>query len=126
MLQQADWSGNVRQLEHTIKRAVLLARGGKVTRHDLELPKSSAGKEATALDARLEQMQRAATAALHQALSEGEPKADNLFHRLITATEAALIDEALRLSHGNQVAASKLLGLHRTTLRKKLGERRRG
>ncbi len=34
-----------------------------------------------------------------------------------------MIDAALKLTGGNQVAAARLLGINRSTLRKKLAER---
>jgi DNA-binding protein Fis len=40
----------------------------------------------------------------------------------VELTGRELIAEALRLTQGNQVAASRLLGLHRTTMRKKILE----
>src|SRR5581483_10438892 len=37
MLEAHDWPGNVRELENTIERAVILARGGVITREHLRL-----------------------------------------------------------------------------------------
>jgi DNA-binding protein Fis len=44
----------------------------------------------------------------------------------VEIVEKELIDEALCLSGGNQVAASRLLGLHRTTMRKKMADIQEG
>ncbi|TPW09808.1 MAG: hypothetical protein FD130_2398, partial [Halothiobacillaceae bacterium] len=39
--------------------------------------------------------------------------------KLVAQIEQDVIEEALKITHGNQVTAAKLLGLHRTTLRNK-------
>ena len=121
-LRAHEWPGNVRELEHAIKRAVLLTRGQALTVHDLEL--GSATREAVASSpAGLEPLRAAARSALRQATRGADRAGDApVFHRLVASVERALIDEALHLSGGSQVAAARLLGLHRTTLRNKLGE----
>lgn len=55
-----------------------------------------------------------------------------LYHMLLAEFERPLIAIALEETRGNQVAAARLLGINRNTLRKKIGElgitvaRRRG
>ena len=119
MLQRHAWPGNVRELEHTLKRAVLMARGSLLSVHDLALEVIT-GQEETGQDGIAPILQQAARTALHRALEKAGPAEEGVFHRLVAITEQALIDEALKRSKGNQVAASELLGLHRTTLRNKL------
>jgi nitrogen regulation protein NR(I) len=117
------WPGNVRELEHAIKRAVLLARGETLSLHDLEPGLPAAQPAAGPPSAELEPLRVAARAALREAAAGPPPAGESgLFHRLVASVERALIDEALRLSGGSQVAAARLLGLHRTTLRNKLEE----
>ncbi len=121
-LRQHSWPGNVRELEHTIKRAVLLARGSTLSVADIDiesppLPQHDAG--ATQGYAALHE---AARAALRQACRSGstQPRSrQGVFHTLVAEVEHELVAEALRMSGGNQVAAAKLLGLHRTTMRNK-------
>jgi DNA-binding NtrC family response regulator len=119
VLQQHAWPGNVRELEHTLKRAVLMARGALLSVHDLALEviaeAEESGQDGIALI-----LQQAARTALHRSLETAERAEEGIFHRLVSITEQTLIDEALKLSKGNQVAASELLNLHRTTLRNKL------
>jgi DNA-binding NtrC family response regulator len=119
MLQGHSWPGNVRELEHTLKRAVLMARGPLLTVHDLALEVAS-GEEESGQDGIASSLQQAVRTAMHRSLEMGGPGGKDLFHRLVAITEQAMIDEALKLSDGNQVAASELLDLHRTTLRNKL------
>jgi len=119
-LQQYRWPGNVRELEHALKRAVLLARGPALTVHDLELKTEVRSTAIPVLD----QLRAAARAALSDLLNEvgGVDAEPGIFHTLVEVIEKELIDEALRLTGGNQVAASRLLGLHRTTMRKKMAD----
>ncbi len=117
-LKQYDWPGNVRELEHTIKRAVLAARGQTITAYDLDLPSTPASAAATAdlrpsLDAHAERM----LANPEQFGGNGE-----LYQHLVDTAGLALIEAALRHTNGNQVAAARLLGINRSTLRKKLSE----
>lgn len=119
MLQRHAWPGNVRELEHTLKRAVLMARGSLLTVHDLAL-KVITGQDETGQDGIAFVLQQAARTALHRSLETAGQGEEGIFHRLVAITEQALIDEALTISKGNQVAASELLSLHRTTLRNKL------
>ncbi len=121
-LREQHWPGNVRELEHVIKRSCLLARGPLLTIHDLVLENypspSSSQSQPDARDA-LEVLAASARAALHQLHEQNE--SENLFHQLVQRVEQELISEALQLTGGNQVTASSLLGIHRTTLRKKMG-----
>ncbi|MEX0828958.1 MAG: helix-turn-helix domain-containing protein [Nitrospirales bacterium] len=55
-----------------------------------------------------------------RAMNVGSGK--NLYPTLMRAVERPLIELALRETHGNQIKASRLLGLNRNTLRKKITE----
>lgn len=115
-----SWPGNVRELEHVIKRSALLTKTAVLTIHDLQMPETSQ-KDRPAIHNTLEQLDIVLCQALHEAIEHSYPD-DNkgLFHQLITHVESTLITEALRISDDNQVLAAKKLGLHRTTLRKKI------
>jgi DNA-binding protein Fis len=43
-----------------------------------------------------------------------------LFHRVMSRTEEILLEEALAQTGGNQVQAARLLGMQRSSFRKKL------
>ena len=45
-----------------------------------------------------------------------------LYHSVIADTERILIQRALENSRGNQILASRMLGVHRNTMRKKIKE----
>ena len=79
------WPGNVRQLENRMKRAVLMARGGLLTREDLELqPAEQAPGPKTIREARAQ-------------------------------LEKSMIQQALAVHNGNISRAAEDLGLSRQT-----------
>ncbi len=120
MLKSYSWPGNVRELEHCIKRSVLAARGATVTIHDLELPDEKPGDVAD--DAGLRQwLKMQATKMVAEPEQFGG--SGNVYQHLMDAAGLELIQAALRLTNDNQVAAANLLGINRSTLRKKLSER---
>ena len=115
-LREHDWPGNVRELEHVIKRAALTARGPLLTVHDLELTPATIGADGAGTP--LENVGRAVRLALRQ-LSSADPN-DPIFQTIVETVERECVAEALKLTGGNQVAAARLIGLNRTTLRKKM------
>lgn len=53
---------------------------------------------------------------------EGGMMPTGLYPRIIKEVEKILIEQTLSVTDGNQIQASKILGLHRNTLRKKISE----
>jgi len=121
-LKARDWPGNVRELEHVISRALLVARGPVLTIHDLGLGSEGgvpADNGGSSLDGLLGALEAQATRLVGAAVRGG---IDVPVHELaINRLEAALIRSALAATEGNQVAAARLLGISRSTLRSKLG-----
>jgi DNA-binding NtrC family response regulator len=123
MLKGRDWRGNVRELEHVIKRSVLVARGPVLTIHDLsfdqETPVPAEGGRILQ-DSILEALERQAAMLVDAAARE---EGEVAVHALaIDRLEQALIRAALGATAGNQVAAARLLGISRSTLRSKLSQ----
>jgi nitrogen regulation protein NR(I) len=113
-LQEHDWPGNVRELQNVLHYAVIRAPGEVLTLDCLPETLRSAPPPAPAappvgsLDvARL-------TADL---LRAGEP---DIYRRVCLAVDRVVVETVLRHVKGNQVQASELLGISRTTLRAKL------
>jgi two-component system nitrogen regulation response regulator GlnG len=123
LLRRYDWPGNVRELKNAVEHAAILARGGNVIREE-HLPahilqalrgggelRRSAGLEAQ-LRARSEKALDAA-----EKLPMGAA-----YNEIVSEVEKVLLTAALERAKGNQVQAARLLGVHRTTLRKKIDE----
>lgn len=118
-LKDYSWPGNVRELENAIKRAVLATRGSTITTHDLEL--TAATSVNSRIDADLQQSLRSHASRMVEGPDEYGGSGE-LYQHLMDAAGTELIRAALQQTNGNQVAAAKLLGINRSTLRKKLDE----
>jgi nitrogen regulation protein NR(I) len=117
-LSRYDWPGNVRELENVIRRAVVLARDRVISLADL--PENMDGTEAKAVPAARPSVAAVAEAEFRARLEAGAAPAGSIYHDLVDSVEAALITAALAVTGGNQVRAAELLGVHRTTLRKRI------
>ena len=109
-----SWPGNVRELENVIHRAVLTCQDGHIEAADL--PLASGGRTHST------ELPRPDKAALHalehvlmQMFEQGGPE---LYERINTA----VITEAYRFCHENQVQAAHLLGISRNVLRARLAQ----
>src|SRR5439155_3203057 len=130
-LEQYSWPGNVRELENVIQRALVVAKGEVIVLTDLpsELvanrppvgPNTAAPPaEASAAASTMPAGPNAGLdlASLVRGLFQWARRESQL--KLIPAVERELIIEALKETRGNQVQAAKLLGMTRTTLRKRV------
>jgi DNA-binding NtrC family response regulator len=100
MLQTYSYPGNVRELENTIERAVLMARGRVIMPTHLPLNALSLpSRERNSLQAELLSLP---------------------FHKATAALEKALIIEALKESKGNKTEAADRLQINRRLLYKKM------
>jgi two-component system nitrogen regulation response regulator GlnG len=123
LLRAYTWPGNVRQLEHVIRRLAATATGDDITRAEVEaaigaqsvadLPRPSAGGERLSV-AVARHLRRYFD--LHGATL---PPA-GLYDRILAEVEIPLIEAALDATGGNQARAADLLGINRNTLRKKI------
>jgi len=98
LLMRHDWSGNVRELENVIERAVIMARGEMVT--PMEFPENL-----KALDVELK-----------------EPGFDLSPGRSLKEVEKEMILRTLAETGGNRTHAADILGISRRTLQLKLKE----
>ena len=111
-LRRRTWRGNVRELRNAVEHAALLARGGTV--YPEQLPTvADALSEAPELNQVVRDWVRVRLAA--------QPAADNLYQQFLDDVEPTLLAAVLERTGNNRVAAAHLLGIHRATLRKKLG-----
>ena len=97
-LKSYDWPGNIRELEHTVERAVLLGKGTLVGAEDLPTNLMARGESAIVLA---------------QAFAK-----QFTLHDL----EREYIGKVLESTKGNKTEAARILGVDRTTLYRKLEE----
>lgn len=120
-----DWPGNVRELENSIQRALLLSRGNVITLDHLVSSNVVWEKTQPAVEAPVREEEMQANESLDQALNQlwdqviSQQQSQPL--KLFQWLEVELAKRAMKYTGGNQVRASKLLGISRNTLRQRLG-----
>ncbi|MGL4240551.1 MAG: sigma-54 interaction domain-containing protein [Beijerinckiaceae bacterium] len=108
-LTASHWKGNVRELENTLHRAVLLSTGAEIDAEALVLPDGGTiGSGAPDIAARAAQVAEATTRAL--------------VGQTVAQVEQDLILDTLDHCLGNRTHAAKILGISIRTLRNKLNE----
>ena len=137
-LERRDWFGNVRELRNAIEHAMILARGGVIASEHLPPPMPSGEKGTGGVCGAAVPAARAgetpapqvppeeAIAALVRQWAELQLQdpvgAEDLYDRFLKFVEPPLLQAAMEHCGGQCLAAARRLGLHRTTLRKKLDE----
>lgn len=101
MLESYNWSGNVRELENVIERAVLLSGGETILPEHLYLEKEG------------ERNRQPAEVSLKSVVSEDAT---------LKEMEKRLIFKTLEKAEGNKTRASEILGISVRTIRNKLNE----
>lgn len=110
LLEKRQWPGNIRELENTIRRALVLTPGQVLRIEDFDFLSEEQKPVRQAYDAELKAMAESLVAR-----AAGEHGLE-----LVPEMERVLIDAALRETGGNQVQAAKLLGISRNTLRSRM------
>jgi len=116
-LQQHEWPGNIRELEHTIEAAMNIVEGNNIELEDLPQhlqPKQNKGQTQPNLDERTSPF----SASQNQAL-----QLENLTLReAVNHLEDFMIEQAMEKTSGNILQAAKILGIPRQTLQYKLAK----
>lgn len=121
-LQQRPWYGNVRELRNAMEHALLVARGGVIEADHLPEPAA-----ATLIDSRDDERspEQSITTLIERwaktKLADVDD-ADDIYEQLLRLVEPPLLKAAIEKDRGQCAAAARRLGLHRTTLRKKLDQ----
>jgi DNA-binding NtrC family response regulator len=113
LLLNHHWRGNVRELENTMHRAVLLAREGQVTEESIMLTGEMLPAEGS----------QSGESGTQQMFSAGGVKARDakeLVGQTVAAVERDLILDTLQHCLGNRTHAANILGISIRTLRNKL------
>jgi len=115
VLLEYDWSGNVRELENAIKSAAVLCKG------DLILPEHlpSSIKRIEHSSSVYHSLDSAIADVLMQKIQSGST---NPYDEIIDHVGSFIIKTTLDQYKQNQVKAASVLGISRTTLRKKMKE----
>jgi nitrogen regulation protein NR(I) len=117
-LQEYDWPGNVRQLQGVIKYTLIKSAGEVLTvdslPENLRSGAASVAAQPVPLPGTLDVVYLT-----NSLLRAGE---SDIYRRVSTEVDRAMLEIVLRHVRGNQVQASELLGISRTTLRAKLRE----
>ena len=110
LLHAHAWRGNVRELENTMHRAILMARGNRIEAEDITLSGQGLAPEDSPASL-------AAKAALGRAQGAG---ANPLVGRTMADVERDLIIDTLEHCLGNRTHTANILGISIRTLRNKL------
>lgn len=115
-LGQRPWHGNVRELRNAIQHAGVLARTGAVLPEHLPPADEALSAHAAASGASLAEASRLRSEELLN-----DPQYDGaVYETLVREVEGPLFDQALGRHAGEYAPAARALGLHRTTLKKKV------
>jgi DNA-binding NtrC family response regulator len=107
------WHGNVRELENTMHRAILLATEEQITEASISLP------DGTRVDS---VSVSPGDAAISQVAIAAENAARNFVGQTVSEVERDLILSTLNHCLGNRTHAAKILGISIRTLRNKLNQ----
>ena len=127
-LKKYKWPGNIRELENFIRRLVVLTTSNKITHSDIikNLSKTNTMITESNSNNGLKKISLSMSVEQHLKnffkLHKGKLPSSGLYSRIINEVERPLISICLNATKGNQIKASKLLGLNRNTLRKKIKE----
>ena len=120
-LKQRAWYGNVRELRNAIDHAVILARGGVIDPEQLPEPAPAVWltrdhPAPSTEETLIRQVRRWSQTQLEEPARQGR-----LHQELLQIVEPPLLQAAME-HYGQYLTAAQALGMHRTTLRKKLAE----
>lgn len=120
-LQQRPWYGNVRELRNAVEHALVLSRGGIIMPEHLPAPASPqlVGADADT-GGSLEERIAALVRRWAQRQLAGGREDGELHQQLLQLVEQPLFEAALAHHHGQYATAARALGIHRTTLKKKV------
>jgi two-component system nitrogen regulation response regulator GlnG len=115
------WQGNVRELRNAVERAAVVARGDEVEPEHFPPPSPILPSVDPSIDAQLRQL-TADWVSEQWRLKTSDAGPADLYERFLRVSEPALLKSILAQCGENRAAASRILGIHRATLRQKLRE----
>jgi DNA-binding NtrC family response regulator len=115
-LAEHSWPGNIRELQHAIRRAALVCRGSQVTAADIDL-QSSDGAQLSGTAPVEGDVGGNIARAVQAALASGQADLHQSLHETL---DRELLRAILAECQGNQVQAARRLGISRNGLRAKM------
>ncbi|MEC9092531.1 MAG: sigma 54-interacting transcriptional regulator, partial [Planctomycetota bacterium] len=120
-----QWDGNVRELQNAVEHSLILARGVEILEEHLPEPIQTSQPlqvpvESSDLKISLDQLIRTWTENQIKLIKNGKIKTDNLYEEFLACVEPEFLSTVRQHFDNQYLAASKVLGIHRTTLKKKL------
>ena len=116
MLMEYHWPGNVRELENTIRKAIAFTKTKYLTTFDIDLTQNSPHKSSISQEQFGESLRDSV-----KELINSEDSA-NIYRQLLKDTENIVLEEVMKATNGNRSKASRILGINRLTLLRKLKE----
>lgn len=111
-----SWPGNIRELRNAVEHAIVLARGNTILPEHLPESVSNGITQSIGMSNRPEDIIRQ----IVKDILGNNSDATGIHEDILSRFDKPLIKEVLRITGGNQVKAAEILGIHRTTLRKKI------
>ncbi|HBB40969.1 MAG: Fis family transcriptional regulator [Nitrospirae bacterium CG18_big_fil_WC_8_21_14_2_50_70_55] len=115
LLAAYPWPGNVRELENTVRRAMVMARLDYLSADAVRDALSTQAHAVGGIDPRCASL-------VEQAFDRAVVDGVGPYAAVMAMVERLVVKVALARTKGNQVQAARLLGITRTTLRKKIEE----
>lgn len=113
-LKKRTWPGNIRELRNVVERAAILARGGVLTADHIEDDADEAVHHSSNTESKLREL---AGEWLRQNWNQSS---EPLYEQFLNIVEPEIFGAAFELSDRQYSSAARKLGIHRTTLKKKL------
>jgi DNA-binding NtrC family response regulator len=117
-LRRRKWQGNVRELRNAIEHALIMARGRAILPQ--HLPPSVNVVSACDAPRQFDGQVAAAVRRWAERNLDDAELAGRVYEQLLEVIEPPLLETALERHRGQCASAARKLGIHRTTLRKKM------
>jgi two-component system nitrogen regulation response regulator GlnG len=119
-LRRRMWYGNVRELRNAVEHALVVARSGVILPEHLPPPQTALSPVARTAD--VGAVLSAASGRRAKELLSDPAAAGAVYDRFLQEVEGPLLQSAMKQFHNECAPAARALGLHRTTLKKKLDQ----
>jgi two-component system nitrogen regulation response regulator GlnG len=128
-----EWHGNVRELRNAVEHALIMARDGVILPEHLPEPMApltsmpaasrvdAPSTPAVATESDEQQLRELVARWAAQRVRSGDGNT-SLYNDFLAMVEPPFLEAAIRRHHGQCAAAARVLGIHRTTLKKKLDQ----